>query len=366
MTDREREIYTLIEDNPMISQSEIASILSITRTSVGVHISNLVKKGYIMGKGYIMAYTHPMTVIGGANVDIQGKPMDRLLMEDSNPGYIKTSLGGVGRNISDNMSLLGLDTRLITAIGEDKEGMLVKDNARSLGIDMEASITTDGYRTSTYMYVLDEKGEMVVAVSDMSIVDTLNPVYFRKLLQKIDRSPYTVIDANLPQETIEYLAEELKETKLVLDPVSVAKAVKVANVLDKFYSVKLNKLEAEAILGYPLKGHEAIVKAGKELVSKGVQRVFITVGEKGVYYHDKNGSIFRKAIKTEVVNATGAGDAFTAAMVYGFVNELSSEEMVDICIGAATVALTNSNTIADNLSVESVMKVIANNNQEEK
>ncbi len=364
MTDREREIFQLIESNPLISQSEIASILAITRTSVGVHISNLVKKGYIIGKGYIMAYTQPVTVIGGANVDIQGKPMGKLLMEDSNPGYIKTSLGGVGRNIADNIRMLGLDTRMITAVGDDKEGSLVKENARSLGIDMEASVTTKDFRTSTYLYVLDEQGEMVVAVSDMGIVDTLNPEFFRKLITKIDRSPYTVIDANLPKASIEYLAEHLKETKLILDPVSVAKAIKATDVLDKFYAVKLNKLEAEAILGYPLIDEATIVKAGAELIGQGVERVFITLGVRGVYYHDCEGGFFREAIQTEVLNATGAGDAFTAAMVYGLVENLSRKAMVDFCIAAATVALTNINTIANNMSIETVTNM-RNNHQEE-
>lgn len=358
MTEREREIYDLIEGNPLISQAEIAGLLEITRTSVAVHISNLVKKGYIMGKGYIMAYTHPITVIGGANVDIQGQPKAKLLMEDSNPGTIQASLGGVGRNIADNINRLNMDTRLITAVGDDKEGMMIKDDARNLGIDMELSTTLTEQRTSTYMYILDGNGEMVVAVSDMDIVSTLTPDYFKKLLTKIDHSPYTVIDANLPQATIEYLANHLQSTKLVLDPVSITKAKKVERVLNRFYSIKVNRFEAEALVGHSLDNEAAIIAAGETLVARGVKKVFITMGAKGVYYHDQKGGFFTEAIKCQVANATGAGDAFTAAMIYGFIEGLNEQALVNFCIGASTVALSSNDTIASNMSVETVMNLI--------
>jgi pseudouridine kinase len=358
MTERERELYELIETNPMISQAEIAELLKITRTSVAVHISNLVKKGYIMGKGYIMAYTQPITVIGGANVDIQGKPKGKLLMEDSNPGTINTSLGGVGSNIAHNIYMFDMDTRLITALGNDKEGLMVKDSARNLGIDMELSITSSEQRTSTYMYVLDENGEMVVAVSDMSIVSLLTPEYFKKLLTKIDHSPYTVIDANLPKTTIEYLANHLQKTKLVLDPVSITKAKRAQDVLNRFYSIKVNRLEAETLVGYSLDNEAAIISAGEALVARGVKKVFITMGANGVYYHDNDGGFFTKAPKCQVVNATGAGDAFTAAMIYGFVEGLEKQNLVNFCIGASTVAISSNETIATNMSVETVMNLV--------
>lgn len=361
MTEREREIYALIEANPMISQAEIAALLTITRTSVAVHISNLVKKGHIMGKGYVMAYTHPITVIGGANVDIQGKPQAQLLMEDSNPGFIQTSLGGVGRNIADNISKFQLATRLITAVGDDKEGAMIKDNARDLGVDMEHSITSTDSRTSVYLYVLDEHGELVVAVSDMGIVARLTPDYFKKLITKIDHSPYTVIDANLPQQTIEYLAENLVNTRLVLDPVSISKAVRAKAVLGHFYAIKVNKTEAEALTGLSLNSPEAIAKAARQLLAAGVARVFITLGADGVYYQDKRHGFFRAAIKTAVVNATGAGDAFTAAMVYGFTEKLSAEALVDFCIAASTIALLDEQTIASSLSIESVKTILSQN-----
>lgn len=282
-------------------------------------------------------------------------------MEDSNPGFIQTSLGGVGRNIADNIRRLRLDTRLITAMGNDKEGEVIKNSAIDLGIDIRLSIITTSHRTSTYLYVLDEQGELVVAVSDMDIIERLTPDYFSKLIPKIDHSPYTVIDANLPQKTIEYLANNLVKTHLVLDPVSITKAIKAAAVLGKFYAIKVNKTEAEALTGLTLNSSDKIIEAGHQLVAAGVDRVFITLGEGGVYYQDSDDGFFREAIKTEVINTTGAGDAFTAAMVYGFVEGLNKQSLVDFCIAASTIALCDQHTIAADLSIEAVKTILSKN-----
>ena len=74
MTQRERQLLNWIEENPLISQQELADKAGITRSSVAVHISNLMKKGYITGKGYIVHTAPYVTVVGGVNMDIGGWP----------------------------------------------------------------------------------------------------------------------------------------------------------------------------------------------------------------------------------------------------------------------------------------------------
>ena len=64
MTQRERQLLNWIEENPLISQQELADKAGITRSSVAVHISNLMKKGYITGKGYIVHTAPYVTVVG--------------------------------------------------------------------------------------------------------------------------------------------------------------------------------------------------------------------------------------------------------------------------------------------------------------
>ena len=122
MTKRERQILEWIREDPAISQQELADKAGITRSSAAVHISNLMKKGYITGRGYLLRTAPYIVVIGGVNMDIGGLAYEPLVAADSNPGKINMSLGGVGRNIAHNMCLMGVDVRLLTAYGDDVYG----------------------------------------------------------------------------------------------------------------------------------------------------------------------------------------------------------------------------------------------------
>ena len=177
MTQRERQILQLIEANPMISQQTIADELGITRSSVAVHISNLMNKGHIAGRGYVLRSGSYIVVVGGDNVDIGGKSYAPLVASDSNPGTVRVSLGGVGRNIAHNLSLMGTDVRMLTAYGDDLNGQRVAASCSELGIDLSHARTITGGTTSTYLYLMDEQGEMALAVSDMEICKKITPAY---------------------------------------------------------------------------------------------------------------------------------------------------------------------------------------------
>ena len=165
MTQRERQILKWIEENPLISQQELADKAGITRSSVAVHISNLMKKGYITGKGYIVHTAPYVTVVGGVNMDIGGWPSEVPVDRDSNPGAVRMSLGGVGRNIAHNMSLLGLDVRMVTAFGDDLYAQKIAASCGELGIDISQSPVIPEGHTSTYLFINDEKGDMLLAVN---------------------------------------------------------------------------------------------------------------------------------------------------------------------------------------------------------
>ena len=159
MTQRERQILRWIEENPLISQQELADKAGIARSSVAVHISNLMKKGHIAGKGYIVSTAPYAVVVGGVNMDIGGVSAAPLVSADSNPGVVRISLGGVGRNIAHNMALLGVDTRLLTAFGDDAHAQRIAASCGELGIDISRALQVPGERTSTYLFIADEGGE---------------------------------------------------------------------------------------------------------------------------------------------------------------------------------------------------------------
>lgn len=205
MTQRERQILQWIEADPMISQEALAERAGITRSSVAVHISNLMKKGYIAGKGYVLRSGTYAAVVGGVNVDIGGQSYAPLVARDSNPGRVRISLGGVGRNIAHNMSLLGVDVRLLTAFGDDLHAQRVAASCGELGIDISHALQVPGGTTSTYLFLNDVDGDMALGLSDMDICERITPAYLASNLSLLNNAQVIVADTNIPAESLQYL-----------------------------------------------------------------------------------------------------------------------------------------------------------------
>lgn len=354
MTNREKEILKLLRKNPMISQNELADMLGIARSSAAVHITNLIKKGYILGKGYILNEEDYVTVIGGVNIDMVGFPEKQLIVQDSNPGKVKISLGGVGRNIAENLVRIGLHTKLISVVGDDVYGTKVIEEARNLGLDMKDSLVLKGQQTSTYMAILDEKGDMSVAIAYMDIYDNLSVDFIKEKKHVVENSRLCIIDTNIPKDVIEYTVTTNKKTDFFLDTVSTTKAMKVKNLIGYFHTIKPNKIEAEMLSGIEINTEEDLKRASYYFLNKGVKRVFISLGEQGVYYNDGTDSRQIKAPKINVVNATGAGDAFIAALAYSHYSDFDIDYSTRFAIGASVLALSHEETINPNMSVENI------------
>ena len=344
MTQRERQILNLIAANPMISQQELADSLDITRSSVAVHISNLLKKGYIAGKGYVLRTGNYAVVVGGVNVDIGGRSHAKLVEADSNPGKVSITLGGVGRNIAHNMSLLGVDVKMLTAIGEDVYGNRIAESCRTLGIDASRALRVSDCATSTYLYIADEAGEMAMALSDMEICDRITPSYLSANQQVLQNAQVVVADTNVPTETLVYLAENCS-APIFCDPVSTIKAEKLRPVLNKIHTLKPNRLEAELLSGVEIHGKADAEAAAKVLLDKGVQRVFLSMGTEGMYAATAETQIWMENIPGDMVNTTGCGDSVMAALVWAWMNDLDLEETLKAGLAAGSITMESSETI---------------------
>ena len=355
MTQRERQILQLIEAEPMISQLEIAEKLGITRSSAAVHISNLMKKGYIAGKGYVLRSGSYAVVVGGVNVDIGGRSFAPLVEADSNPGRVSVSLGGVGRNIAHNMSLLGLDVRLLTAYGDDFHGERVAASCSELGIDLSHALRVSGGTTSTYLYLTDPAGEMALAVSDMSICGKITPAYLAANLPILQNAQVVVADTNIPAESLRYLAENCT-APLFVDPVSTAKAEKLRPILNRIHTLKPNRLEAELLSGVRISDREDVVKAADALSAMGVHRMFLSLGADVVYAAMGQQRLWLPTIPGNMVNTTGCGDAFMAALVWAYLEGSDLETTAKAGLAAGSIAMESPETINPQMSAQMLKK----------
>lgn len=358
MTQRERQILRWIEENPFISQQELAEKAGITRSSAAVHISNLMKKGYITGKGYIVSPASYVVVVGGVNMDIGGISHAQLVSADSNPGRVRISLGGVGRNIAHNMALMGLDVRIVTVLGGDFYAQKIVSTCGEMGIDISRSLRVADAITSTYLFISGPDGDMKLAISDMDIYSHLTPAFLASKLSLFNNAKLLVVDTNIPAESIAWLVEHV-EVPVFADPVSTAKAEKLRPVLGKLHTIKPNRIEAELLSGVPITDERSLRRAANVLLKTGLQQVFISLGAGGVFAANQDRGLHLPSIPGSMVNATGCGDAFMAALAWAYMEGMDLEQSAYAGLAASSIALEGSETINPEMSVDAIKSRLA-------
>lgn len=256
LTQREREIIALLRHDPLAGPQAIADALGSTRTAVNVHLSNLGKKGAILGRGYILRQENTVVVIGGANVDIKVRSLAPVQARTSNPGRSHTTSGGVGRNVAENLARLGTPTQLIAAVGRDTAGERLLSDTRAAGVRVD-HVHRSAHPTGTYTAVLDADGDMLVAVADMAATDGLSPQDLQHARELIASASLLVLDGNLSAAALGYALDiaYAADVPTVIDPVSAPKAALLAPLLAAerpVFAVTPNVEELSAIIGRPV------------------------------------------------------------------------------------------------------------------
>ena len=288
-------------------------------------------------------------VIGAVNMDICGSPSRTLISRDSNPGSVSMSVGGVGHNIAVDLKRLGLEVSLIAATGGDIYGEGLLKSCLDDGLDMSLARYVPGKRSSSYLYINDEKGDLALAVCDTDIAESIDADYLSGLLDEINTADALVIDGNLPEETLCWIGENVT-VPLYADPVSVTKSSRLRAILPKLTAIKPNDLEA-----MHMTGEDSPEKAAAALIKAGVKRVFISLGKKGILAAGEGKSILCPPCAAELCNTAGAGDAVTAAIVWAGLRGLTLEDTALAANKAAAIAIACELPISPALCEEKIL-----------
>lgn len=312
----------------------------------------------LINKNYIASANGYTVVIGGANMDIVGRPFKNLQNGDSSPGDIFCSPGGVGRNIAENLARMGSDTRLATALGKDTYGQMILDSCLCSGVNTQACLEFSDANTSIYLSVLDSNGDMYVAIADMEIIQRLDASVLKASFDMLRRAELLVLDTNLPESSLQYLLSTFNDKPIFVDTVSCAKASKLKPYLSSIHTLKPNLKEAIQLSGITINDNAQLPKLVDWFHKKGVQRVFLSLGCKGVFYSDKNEQALVSAIPTSIINANGAGDAFLAGLVHSWLQRWTILQSTKFAMAAAVATLSHAKTINPSISEDFINKIL--------
>jgi pseudouridine kinase len=365
LTQRERDIVELLRAEPLLDAAALADRIGSTKAAVSVHLSNLTKKGALLGRGYVVRpEAQSVVVVGGANMDIKAHSRDAVQLRTSNPGTARTTPGGVGRNIAENLARLGSPTHLVAAIGRDAFGEQVTAMTRAAGVMVDHLVAGDE-PTGTYLAVMDANGELLVAVANMVAAESLAVAQLGTVRELVARADLLVLDGNLPPEVCAWLLDIAAVTgvPVVLDPVSVAKARHLATTLSPqrpLLALTPNHDELESVVGEPVEPSRAgILRAARKVHDLGVEHVWVRRGTRGSLLSSR-GEDGRESVvtipapPTRSVDVTGAGDSMTAGFVHALLRGDSPVEAARF--GQVTAALTvaSPDTVRPDLSTRLV------------
>lgn len=292
-------------------------------------------------------------LVGGINIDIEGSPYAALRPADSNPGKVEISYGGVGRNIVENIARLGGDVGMISLTGDDAMGKDAKKHLEGLGVDVRYVEQIPGENTGMYLSILNDAHDMELAICNMDIFKRITPEFLEERVPYLEKARVVGVDCNLEFEALDYITSRL-DVPLFLEPVSAAKAERVKPIIGRFHTIKPNRIEAEMLSGIKIDNDDALREAAEWFCNQGVKRVFISLGERGAYYKDADGEGLVAPKLVKLVSATGAGDAFSSAILYGHVNGLSAKEITEMGMACSSIAVETKTAVNPAMNLEAV------------
>ncbi|MEN4011193.1 MAG: carbohydrate kinase family protein [Bellilinea sp.] len=302
---------------------------------------------------------HPekrVVVIGASSLDVVGQPIAALDAGTSNPARVRTSFGGVARNVAENLARLGQTVTLITAVGNDDLGNKILAHTESAGVDVSHCLQIDGANTATYIAIVDENGNSRFGLDDMSILRHISSAYIRSLKPVFEDCQMIFVDSNLAPATLRTIFSLAQRMNLPVcaDATSTSLVARLQRHLSHIFLFTGNYAEAAAMLGTNIQIHHVrdALAAARQFVRLGVKIAVIPIGEGGVCYATSQTSGHVPAVVTRVVDRIGAGDALTATTLFGILNDIDVDESIRLGVTAASLTLSHSGAVSPNLSVE--------------
>lgn len=291
--------------------------------------------------------------VGGMNIDRKYHLDTPLKYGTSNPVNAINSCGGVGRNIAENLGRLNQQVSLLSIAGDDADYQSIYLACHSY-MDLSHIDLLPDHNTSSYTAVLDDQGEMTFAFADMAVCKQMNDQWIQRHQDQLTTAEMVVADLNLQQSGIEALIElcRIKQIPLILIPVSGPKMAHLPTDLEGVSWLIVNQDESESFFNHEVHSDHDLSYLGQSWLDLGIEQVILTRGGRPCLYCSKKiGSIFYQPPQNpHVVDVTGAGDSFSAGLIYGISQSMLQEECLKYAMANAYYTVAASQTVRPDLS----------------
>jgi pseudouridine kinase len=292
--------------------------------------------------------------IGGMTVDRTLKLLEHGVLGTSNPVLSRRTLGGVARNVAQNLARLSVPCQLVSVAGDDEAGRQVVQETSRQGVDTGLVQKSLSMPTGSCTRALQPDGELFVSFADMDICKLMDRDFIHNRWLQIANANVVFADTNLPAESLSYLITGCREhdLALVLDAVSTSKARRLPLNLHGVDMLFCNRDEARAMLGEDIaRDAQAMASA---LCQRGAGSTVVTAGADGLVFARNGERITLPASPGPLTNVSGAGDALVSGTLYGRLKGYDAVTSLRIGLNAARLTIGYEDSNCPELSVESV------------
>ncbi|HLA24691.1 MAG TPA: PfkB family carbohydrate kinase [bacterium] len=295
-----------------------------------------------------------VVVIGGVNVDVIATAAGPLMPRASNPGRIRISPGGAGRNIAENLAHLGVATRLLAAVDAHPLAEIAVRQAADAGVDVSGIVRLPGH--GSYYAALVADGVVEWAVSDMGACEALSAGHLDAESASLQGAEMVVVDANLSPAVIERAAA-FTGAGLCVVPVSAAKAARIRRVLRRASLIVLSADEAAALSEMRVASPEDALRAAAALRPGPGSTVVVTMSGRGLGWITE-GRFWVEALHGRIVDPSGAGDAVAAVAIYAQLTGLEPHRAAELAAAAGAMTISVEGATHPGLSLDALHTLV--------
>lgn len=270
------------------------------------------------------------------------------------------SVGGGAFNVAANLSRLSTKLTFISPRAKDSNADKVTSEINKHDTIHDLPVYIAG-RTPSYTAMLDQNGEMISAIADMTLYDEISAkaLVSNAIITELQQCDILITDANFPSDVFTEISAHLPETsKWYAIATSPAKVVRYSPVLNKLELLAMNKNEAKAILNKDITSTPETLH--KEFKALGLSGAIITNGQKPVIYYSKYQETSSMLVPKleDIKDVTGAGDALLSGFIWATNQKADMKKAIEYGIRAAHITLMSEGAQNPKLSVESINRAL--------
>ncbi len=267
----------------------------------------------------------PVICIGTIMVDELFFCREKVVSATSNPAIVQKFAGGVAGNIARNLAMLQVPVQLVAAVGTDSDGDWLIACFRQAGVSTAMLVRVEE-PTGKYASIMNADGSLFVAACADECSKYISPAYLQGISAELANAAMIITDTNIDVDAINWIVQFTRDHNipLVIEPVSVAKARKLAGIgLSGVFMITPNQDEIPAVCN---RQHEDSDGCLEELLQRGVQHIWLRKGENGSLMCHKDGRNLLQVPRIDVADSTGAGDAALAGWIAAYYHGAGASE----------------------------------------